>query len=224
MRLEELPERLGHRMDELRDRTASAVATDGDSILHELRRLASRLDGVEQRLVERLERLRQDDTARLDQLLSARRRTTWPRRGFWLLLGLAAGVAAAFLADPDRGRARRAKLSDQVAARARDLGSDAATQAKIRTDRARGTLIERAKDRLPEDVPDNPKVLEQRIRSEVFGARDDVTDVVLRVDGPGQVALKGTVPSATSERELLAAVGDVDGVVDVSSELAVRGG
>jgi hypothetical protein len=55
----------------------------------------------------------------------------------------------------------------------------------------------------------------------VFGHRGDVDRVVLRVDGPGAVALKGTVPTPVSESELVAAVAAVDGVIDVTSELAV---
>jgi osmotically-inducible protein OsmY len=89
-------------------------------------------------------------------------------------------------------------------------------------DRARGAAIETAKEAMPEDVPTDPKLLQDRIKSSVFGHRDDVSDVVIKVDAPGSVALKGTVPDARSEQELLASVSEVDGVLDVRSELSIR--
>lgn len=222
MQLDDLQHQISSRLDSLRDRTAGAVSAGGESIVPELRRLASHIDGVEKRLGERIDEARAVDVARIDEALSSGKATTWPRRLFWIVLGVAAGAGAAYVADPDRGRARRAQLGDQLTARARDVGGNAVNQAKIAADRMRGSAIEAAKGQLPEDVPDDPKLLEARIRSTVFGSRPDVADVVLRVDGPGRVALKGTVPSAQSERELVAAVSDVEGVTDVASELSVR--
>jgi osmotically-inducible protein OsmY len=71
-------------------------------------------------------------------------------------------------------------------------------------------------------VPADAQTLRDRIQSEAFGGRDDVQDVIIKVDGPGQVALKGAVPTTDNERELLAAVASVDGVLEVRSELSVR--
>jgi hyperosmotically inducible periplasmic protein len=224
--LSQLPERLGSTVDELRDRTAAAMKADGESVFRELRGLNHRFDGLAERLSDlssQVDDLEVAQASGFDELVSASRRTTWPRRMLWLGLGLALGTGIAYLADPDRGRSRRAQLSDQLAARARDITEEVTDQAKMAADRTKGTAIETAKDALPEDVPDDPKLLEQRIRSHALGGRDDVADVVVRVDGPGQVALKGTVPSSDSERELLAHVAEVEGVVDVRSELAVRG-
>ena len=227
MDLSHLPERFGSTVDELRDRAGAAMRPDGDSVFRELRGLTDRIDDLGERIQgvgDRLDDLEVGQAAGFRELVSARRRTSWPRRLVWLGLGLALGAGAAYLADPDRGRTRRDQLTDQLTARGRELADEAATQAKIAADRAKGTVIESARDALPEDVPDDPKLLEQRVRSHALGGRDDVADVVVRVDGPGQVALKGTVPSAESERELLAEVAEVQGVVDVRSELAVRAG
>lgn len=227
MDLSQLSERFGSSVDELRDRTAEAMKADGESVFRELRSLSNHFEGVGEKigdLADRLDDLEVQQAHGFDELASASRRTSWPRRLFWVLLGVALGAGAAYLADPDRGRSRRDQLSDQLAARTRDLTDEATNQAKIAADRAKGNLIESAKDVLPEDVPDDPKVLEQRIKSHALGGRDDVADVVVRVDGPGQVALKGTVPSAESERELLIEVAEVEGVTDVRSELSVRAG
>ena len=227
MDLSHLPERLGTTVDEFRDRTAAAVKGDGESVFRELRDLGGRVDDIGKSLTsvgERLDDLEVGQAAGFRELASASRRTSWPRRLVWLILGAALGAGAAYLADPDRGRSRRDQLGDQLAARTRELTEEATNQAKIATDRAKGSVIESAKDVLGEDVPDDPKLLEQRVRSHALGGRDDVADVVVRVDGPGQVALKGTVPTSESERELLSEVAQVEGVVDVRSELSVRAG
>ncbi len=227
MDLSHLPERFGTTVDELRDRTAAAVKGDGESVFRELRDLGGRVDDIGENLAsvgERLDDLEVGQASGFRELASASRRTSWPRRLVWLILGAALGAGAAYLADPDRGRSRRDQLSDQLAARTRELTEEATNQAKIAADRAKGSVIESAKDALGEDVPDDPKLLEQRVRSHALGGRDDVADVVVRVDGPGQVALKGTVPTSESERELLSEVAQVEGVLDVRSELSVRAG
>ncbi len=223
MDFEELSEKISAQFDDLRDRSAEALKADGESVFAELRKVRKELGETGDHLAEQLEQLSDEVDDRFDDLLDAERGTTWPRRLFWLALGAGVGTAVAYLMDPDRGHARRTELSDQVGARARDLGDEAGDQAKVTADRAKGSVIETAKQVTPEDVPDDPKLLEARIKSDVFGHRDDVHEVVLRVDGPGKVALKGTVPSAVSERELVASVSSVEGVTDVRSELTVRG-
>jgi gas vesicle protein len=225
--LSHLPERFETTLDELRDRTAAAVKGDGESVFRELRHLGEHVDDIDGRLGaigDRLDDLAVGQASGFHELVSASRRTSWPRRLVWLTLGAALGAGVAYLADPDRGRSRRDQLGDQLAARTRELTEEATTQAKIATDRAKGSVIESAKDALPEDVPEDPKLLEQRVRSHALGGRDDVADVVVRVDAPGQVALKGTVPTSESERELLSEVAQVEGVIDVRSELSVRAG
>ena len=210
--------RVSEAMGGIRDRTAEALSTDGASIfraLSELRRSVSDLDDTV--------RTRLDDVEETVEHEKHTKRTTLPRKAFWLLVGAAAGTAAAYLGDPDRGRSRRAQMIQQAAARSKKASTQLTKQAKDLRNRTKGEMAEQAKQRTPEDVPDDPKLLEQRIRSEVFGHRDDVNEVVLRVDAPGTVALKGTVPTAISEREIIAAVADVEGVVDVNSELVVAG-
>lgn len=214
--------RIISHVDGLRDRTAEAVKADGESLFRGLSRLSERVDESESTLLGRIDDLDERMSDRWHEVRAATRRTTWPRRVFWFAVGAAMGTAAAYLADPDRGRARRAQLQDQLGAQARDLTSEARDQAKMAMDRARGAAVEAAKDAMPEDVPTDPKLLQDRIKSDVFGHRNDVDDVVIRVDAPGSVALKGTVPDAQSEQELLASVSEVEGVIDVRSELTLR--
>jgi gas vesicle protein len=220
--LEDMTSRIIEHIDGLRDRTAEAVKADGESTFRAVAKLGDRIDRTEDALLARIDDLDDRVTEQWHDVRATSRRTSWPRRLFWLALGAAAGTAVAYLADPDRGRARRAQLGDQVGARARDLTSEARDQAKMAVDRARGAAIETAKEAMPEDVPTDPKLLQDRIKSSVFGHRDDVSDVVIKVDAPGSVALKGTVPDARSEQELLASVSEVDGVLDVRSELSIR--
>jgi gas vesicle protein len=226
MDLTELSHKLTKQLDDLRDRTAEAVGADGGSVFRELSKLSSQLGEVEDHLDDRI-----DDVAALveDQwaaLRSSERRTTWPRRLFWLAVGVAGGMAAAYLADPDRGRSRRAEIGQQLGSTARDVAEQATEQAKDVTNRVRGQVVETASEAIPDEfqVPADAQTLRDRIQSEAFGGRDDVQDVVIKVDGPGQVALKGTVPSPENERDLLAVVAGVDGVLDVRSELSVRHG
>jgi gas vesicle protein len=226
MDLTELSHKLTKQLDDLRDRTAEAVGADGGSVFRELSKLSSQLGDVEDHLDDRI-----DDVAALveDQwaaLRSSERRTTWPRRLFWLAVGVAGGMAAAYLADPDRGRSRRAEIGQQLGSTARDVAEQATEQAKDVTNRVRGQVVETASEAIPDEfqVPADAQTLRDRIQSEAFGGRDDVQDVVIKVDGPGQVALKGTVPSPENERDLLAVVAGVDGVLDVRSELSVRHG
>jgi gas vesicle protein len=262
MDLHHLSDKLHTGLDEIRDRTADVVGGDGGSVFREFGRLSKQLSGVEKHLASRIDDLEDDQTDLLEDLLGHGKRTTWPRKLFWLGLGVGVGYGIAYLTDPDRGQDRRAQLGQELSARTdevrgqvtaqaeqlkhkaeervADLRDDAEARATQAIDaaakqadhlrgeveqslqQAKGAAIETAKDAMPDRPTDDQNLLEARIKSEVFGHRDDVQDVVIKVDGPGQVALKGTVPTPHNERELLAAVAEVDGVTDVRSELSVR--
>jgi gas vesicle protein len=224
MELTDLTHKLSKQLDELRDRTADAVGADGGSVFRELGKLSKQLGEVEDHLDDRIEDVADLVDEHWASVHARQRRTTWPRRLFWLTVGVAGGMVAAYLADPDRGRTRRAEIGQQLGATARDVAEQTAAQAKDAAQRVKGEIIEGAKEAAPDElqVPADAQTLSDRIKSEVFGHRDDVQDVVIRVDGPGQVALKGTVPATDNERDLLAAVASVDGVLDVRSELSVR--
>lgn len=210
-------------VDGLRDRTADRLRADGGSVFRELHRLSSHLEATEDRLHGHVDERTDALEDRLDALVAASKRTSWPRRLVWLLAGGALGAAAAYLADPDRGKARRAELSNQASSQARSLANDAGGRAKAAVQEAKGAAIEQAKDVLPDRPEADPHLLEQRIKSEVLGRHDDVDGVVLRIDGPGMVALKGTVATAATEYALLAEVASVGGVTEVTSELTVGG-
>jgi hypothetical protein len=227
MDIEQVPAKItqsiAHGVEELRDRTADVLGADGGSLFRELGRVNRHVGKTEDRVIARIDDAEDTILDRLGVVLAADRRTTWPRRLFWLGVGVAAGMFGAYLGDPDRGKSRRAQLSDQAAARTREVTGQVTTQAKVAADKARGTVVEGVTAKLPDHPESDAHLLEQRIKSEVFGHREDTSQVVLRVDAPGTVTLKGTVPSATAESELLTAVAAVRGVTDVSSELTVSG-
>ncbi len=258
MDIEQVPAKItksiAHGVEELRDRTADVVGGDGNSVFRELGKVNRSVGKTEDRVLARIDDAEDTILDRVGAVIAADRRTTWPRRLFWLGIGAAAGWLGAYLGDPDRGQARRSQLSDQAAAKTREVKDQAAAktrevteqatakthevteqvsnQAKDAVDKARGAAVEGAEavadqvegvaDQVSETPESDPHLLEQRIKSEVFGHRDDTEQVVLRVDQPGTVTLKGTVPSSTAESELLAAVASIRGVTDVSSELTVR--
>jgi gas vesicle protein len=63
--------------------------------------------------------------------------------GFGMLLGgMAAGAALMYLFDPERGRGRRARLSDQLASKANRLGDRAEARARDLRNRAQGMMHE----------------------------------------------------------------------------------
>lgn len=228
-------ERVSARLGDLRDLTAGALSSDDSPAFRELGRVRHRLDDVEATLLDKLATLGTQQAELVDELHASSKRTTLPRKLFWLAMGGAAAALATWLADPERGKARRTELSDKVGSQARELGEQARTQAEhlgeqARTqaeqvvNKARGTVAEAGRDAMAEvDVPQDPQVLRQRIKSQVLGHRDDVDNVVLTVGQPGEVTLKGTIQSAYAEEQLVNSVREVNGVTKVDSELMIAG-
>lgn len=145
MDLDHLTDRLSNRVDQLRDRTAGALSAEDQPVMAEVRRLRERFDdrfdGLERKVTERVSALADEQSQRFDHLFS--KRTTWPRRLFWLLAGAAAGAATSFLADPDRGQQRRTMLSEQITTRGRELADEASGRVGQLTEQAKETVNER---------------------------------------------------------------------------------
>lgn len=144
-----------------------------------------------------------------------------------LLLGGALGAAAAYLLDPDRGRTRRARLRDQLAARARDARDEAARTGRHASNVAQGVLHETAGSAATalagapaEDVDD--ATLAARVRSEALGDPDVPEGVAMNVEG-GTVVLRGELDSRDEIDALVARVRAVKGVRAVEDMLRVSG-
>lgn len=139
------------------------------------------------------------------------------------LLGAAAGAVAAFLLDPARGRARRARLLDQGAASAR-RGARRAGQAatRVRSD-VTGRIQAARAGRTPDTRALDDATLVDRVRSTVF--RDGSLpkgDINVNVER-GIVVLRGEVPDTATRERLVADVESVDGVWSVRDLLHLPG-
>lgn len=208
----------------LRDRTAEVVASDGGSVLRELSKLARRIDDAEATTMDELTLVEQRLGTRLDRLAAAERRTTWPRRLFWLLLGAAGGAAAAYLADPALGRRRRHELGEHASAAAKQTAAQVSEHARAAAEQAAGAVADAAREVLNLEPEHDLPALETRVREQALDPREDTGAVEVVVDLPGAVRLLGQVPHTTDIGGLLDAVLAVPGVNDVISELTIAGG
>ena len=138
---------------------------------------------------------------------------------FVRIVGIGAAAAAAmYLLDPDRGRSRRAKLSDQAAALARKAEEKGRAQAEYQRAwyRACPDLTEPFR---PEPEFDD-ETLRQKVKSEAIGRWDGPkNDVEVDVDN-GVVTLKGNV-DAENVDGLIRLVKGVPGVASINDQLSV---
>lgn len=140
------------------------------------------------------------------------------------LLFAAASAVAAYFLDPDRGRTRRAKISDQLNPAVRRPTRKAEDQfAKKRQyahDKAQGLAHELTTAR---PAPANDQELADRVRSEVLG-KPEYHDRTFNVDAvDGVVSLRGEAATPEQLKQLEAAVANVPGVVGVDSFLHLPG-
>jgi hypothetical protein len=141
-----------------------------------------------------------------------------------LTVGAVGGAVAAHLWDPDRGRARRARLHDQTAGALRHVRRRLAREGRRRVryseGRARGLWHRVTPHARP--TPDDG-TLAQKVRSEVLG-RGQFHQLDVHVDTHnGVVHLRGEVPSQMRIGELIRAVEAVDGIRRVESFLHLPG-
>jgi len=141
-----------------------------------------------------------------------------------LAVGAIGGALAAHLWDPDRGRARRARLRDQTAGALRHgrrrLAREGRRRVRYSEGRARG-LWHRVTPH-PHPTPDDA-TLAQKVRSEVLG-RGRFHQLDVHVDAhDGVVHLRGEIPSRERIDELIQAVETLDEVHRVESYLHLPG-
>ena len=136
------------------------------------------------------------------------------------IVGIAAAAAAAvYLFDPDRGRSRRAKLSDQASAWARKAEENARTQVEHQKDVVQGLAHDLTESFRPEPEFDD-ETLRQKVKSEAIGRWDGPKkDVEFDVDN-GVVTLKGEVDAENMD-ELIRLVKGVSGVAAINDQSSV---
>jgi osmotically-inducible protein OsmY len=123
-----------------------------------------------------------------------------------------------YLLDPDRGRARRARLTDQVSAKSRDMADTVSAKAKYQKGVFEGMAHEVASI-FEEDSAYDDETLMQKVRSEAVGPSGvDAADVVIDITD-GMVHLTGSVSDKKAQRRLVGLIGKVDGVRDIEDTL-----
>ena len=147
-------------------------------------------------------------------MLMFRDREKPKRHRMRFLASAAAGATAAYFLDPDRGRARRAKTSDQIAAalrrggrRVRRFGRKVGADAYGVTQKMRYQATE------PKEYSD--QTLAEKVKTELYGdSQVDRSKVLVNVEN-GVVFLRGEAqtPDQTKDLErLVLAVPGVEGV------------
>ena len=142
-------------------------------------------------------------------MFDRRSRTTSTRQRLtWLAGGALLGAGAAFLADPARGRQRRAQLAEQ--------GSELARQAAAAVGQDADPAVTGAADELTSDLKDpSDAVLIERVRSDAIGPSEVRNSAIVTTVEGGVVTLRGQVDDERQHDDLVARVLEVDGVEDV---------
>lgn len=128
------------------------------------------------------------------------------------------GASLMYLLDPERGRSRRARMSDQAAARGRDLLEALRKTAEYQKGRALG-LVHDFSASLQEEQDYDDETLAQKVKSEALGYWDD-SDVEIDITD-GIVKVSGKVRDPSSRDQLLRLIQKVDGVSVVDDRLRV---
>jgi osmotically-inducible protein OsmY len=134
-----------------------------------------------------------------------------------MFFGAAVGAAVAYLFDPDQGRARRSRLRDRSAARARLASERLAGRSQFLADTAVGRVLDVRSRWMPRPVDD--ATLADRIRSEALGDRR-IPSGEINVDVvAGRATLRGELADRGLIEEVVARVRAVPGVVGVENLL-----
>jgi uncharacterized membrane protein len=139
--------------------------------------------------------------------------------GLWAaLIGLGAGITAMYFMDPDRGRRRRALLSDKLMSAGSGLPNAVRVSATDISNRAAGAWASASRLFSSDDPSD--QVLEARIRSKMGRVISHPHAVHVNARN-GRITLDGVI-LAHELPHLLSTVESVSGVQDVENRLRVH--
>lgn len=141
------------------------------------------------------------------------------RRFGLIAIGAVVGALLAYLFDPDMGRSRRARLSDQAAARSRDLTESTKQTIEYQKGVARGVVHDVSKTLRPEEHYDD-ETLMQKVRSEALGYWKDSGDIEIDITD-GTLKVTGSVSDSSSRDRLIGLIRGVDGVEIIDDRLTV---
>ena len=128
----------------------------------------------------------------------------------------AMGVGLMYLMDPERGRARRAWLSDTVSGFVRNTG-----RTFYRTGKDLSNRVTRAESNSRSGGPASSEQLLENVRSEIARVAPNNRHIDIMADVNGSVTLTGAIRPEDADR-IIAAVEDVPGVNLVINRLNVQ--
>lgn len=131
----------------------------------------------------------------------------------------AVGAGAMYFFDPDRGRARRAKVRDQAFSLTRKAQRNLNRTAKVATSRLEGARDKLAKG--PEAPPPNDETLADKIRSEVL-RHNTYPGIVVNCED-GVATIRGSLADPGAIDALEQEVRKVTGVLDVRNLVHLPG-
>jgi osmotically-inducible protein OsmY len=137
--------------------------------------------------------------------------------GLALASGAMLGAMAMYLYDPNRGKARRAKLQEQALGRAKHLTQDLTRKAEDALNRAKG-IIARAGAVVACHEHDDDEVIAARVRSHIGRVTRHAHAVKSEVKN-GAITLEGILPDKERGR-VVAEVRGIPGVKAVDNRLA----
>lgn len=143
-------------------------------------------------------------------------------RKLLLLATTALGVwALAYLFDPDRGRSRRARISDQMGAAARNAARSAEAQFEYQKGVAEGIAHGVTSTFQKDDKDYDSATIEQKVRSEALGPLGLADSVEVDITGDA-ITIGGSVPSEEDRSRLLDEVRKIAGERGVEDRVAVQ--
>lgn len=141
------------------------------------------------------------------------------RKSILIGAGAVFGALLAYLFDPDRGRSRRARLSEQTTARGRDLSESMRKTVEYQKGVARGIIHDASETLRPEKDYDD-QTLMQKVRSEALGYWDGSEEIEIDITD-GMVKVTGSVRDSASRDQLLSLIRDVEGVGLIDDRITV---
>jgi HSP20 family molecular chaperone IbpA len=140
-----------------------------------------------------------------------------PRRRSVLAAG-AFGAGVAYFFDPDRGRGRRTKARDQIAAAFRRVGKRGGRLARKAESEAYGAW-KRATHPVPENPPTDDETLKQKVETELFGKPGVAKGKIVVNVEDGVVVLRGEVDRPEQMTDLAGSALKIPGVAGVQNLL-----
>jgi len=136
-------------------------------------------------------------------------------------MGAAAGAGLSYYFDPDRGKGRRAKARDMMAARLRKGSRDMDRTRRYAQGRMAGAVHRVTHAGVEQPIVDD-RTLKARVESELFGSDLALGSVVIDVTN-GVVTLRGELPTPGDIERAASIVGSVPGVEGVENLLHTPG-